>query len=113
MMNYIIQIKRKLHAQYGFGPLIELGGGDCSIAKVPDGLYPMEIDGKIDHVKIINGYIHCHNFIEDPGHDIAQDGIKWPTGEEMEMFWINNGYGSTNIFEKTARWFRERVEKQL
>lgn len=59
MMNYIAAIQRKLITQYGFAEHPDRPGIP---AHVPDGHYPMEIDGRTDSVRIINGQIHCCNF---------------------------------------------------
>ena len=57
MINYISQIQKKLITQYGFEK------NEQGLPKdVPDGTYPMEINGKKDNVKIVNGYINCCNF---------------------------------------------------
>lgn len=61
MLEYIRAIKRGLRDTHGFIPT---GGTDHdpTFDKVPDGTYPMEIDGKTDHVKITGGKISCGNF---------------------------------------------------
>lgn len=62
MLDYIHQIQRKLIKDYGFKP------GDNGLPQnVPDGAYPMMIDGKLDLVIIRNGAIWCCNFINDEG----------------------------------------------
>jgi hypothetical protein len=33
---------------------------------VPDGEYPMTIDGKLDHVRVEGGKINCCNFEDEP-----------------------------------------------
>jgi len=61
MLDYIDAIKRKLRDQYHFVP----SGGtpeEPLFDNVPDGEYPMEIDGELDHVKILKGRISCCNF---------------------------------------------------
>jgi hypothetical protein len=60
MTDYIRAIQKKLIEQYGFP---EAGGLPQN---VPDGDYPMEIDGKLDHVKIVNGKINCCRFNKPP-----------------------------------------------
>jgi hypothetical protein len=67
MLDYINAVKRGLRDKYGFVP--------CGVAnfdqplfadgQIPDGKYPMEIDGKIDHVLIEGGRIHCCRFREE------------------------------------------------
>lgn len=61
MMEYINAIKRALRDQHGFKPT---GGTDHDphFNNVPDGKYPMTIDGKVDNVRITDGKIFCCNF---------------------------------------------------
>lgn len=59
MLGYIDEIKRQMIAVYGFK---ENPGYPGVPLNVPDGEYPMEIDGKTDKVKIVDGKIHCLNF---------------------------------------------------
>ena len=59
MLAYIAKVQKNLVTQYGFkaredAPHIP--------AYVPDGIYPMEIDGRIDHVKIKRGSIFYCNY---------------------------------------------------
>ena len=65
MIDYIRKIKVELFKTYGFQP-IDPNAGELIYkeGQVPDGEYPMVIDGKKDNVKIINGYFHCCNFEE-------------------------------------------------
>jgi hypothetical protein len=61
MTQYIMAVKRGLRDQHGFTP----SGGteqDPTFGPVPDGVYPMTIDGKVDYVKIEDGGISCCNF---------------------------------------------------
>ena len=65
MLEYIRAVKRGLRDSYGFVPV----RGDehdpvFADGAVPDGNYPMTIDGKRDHVRIVNGHIDCCNFVE-------------------------------------------------
>ena len=60
MMDYINAIKRKMIDQYGFPENPNNPG--CVLGDVPDGSYPMTIDGKLDNVRIVNGKISCCNF---------------------------------------------------
>lgn len=54
MIEYINKVKQGLASQLG------LEYRDTRvIGHVPDGVYPMEIDGKVDHVQIKNGFINC------------------------------------------------------
>jgi hypothetical protein len=59
MLAYIAKIQRLLISQYGFAPRADAPGIP---ACVPDGDYPMLIEGKHDQVQIKDGYIHCCNF---------------------------------------------------
>ena len=56
MQEYINEIKRLMISQYGFK---ENQGVPMN---VPDGRYPMEIEGKTDYVLIKDSKIHCCNF---------------------------------------------------
>jgi hypothetical protein len=61
MMGYINAVKRGLRDTHNFTPLP--GSTDHEpLLEVPDGEYPMTIDGKVDKVRIINGKISCCNF---------------------------------------------------
>lgn len=63
MTEYIQEIQRQLITKYAF----KRGGNDCP-QDVPDGAYPMIIEGQLDLVIIRNGGIWCCNFInEDQG----------------------------------------------
>lgn len=57
MLSYIRQIQEKLVSQYKFKT-----NKNGYPEDVPDGDYPMVINGKKDNVKITNGYISCGNF---------------------------------------------------
>lgn len=59
MLAYIAKIQQKLIDQYGLTARVD---GPGIPAHVPDGDYPMEINGKLDRVRIVNGFIHCCNF---------------------------------------------------
>lgn len=63
MTDYIREVKKKFRDQYSFVPSRTIGGEPC-FDSIPDGEYPMEIDGKKDCVKIVNGGISCCNFKE-------------------------------------------------
>ncbi len=61
MLDYICSVKRGLRDHYGFKP--KPGSTDNEpLLDVPDGEYPMTIDGKLDKVRIVGGKIHCCNF---------------------------------------------------
>ncbi len=59
MLSYIAEIQRQFVEVFGFP-----ARKDASHipAHVPDGVYPMTIDGKVDHVKIEGGKISCCNY---------------------------------------------------
>lgn len=61
MSDYIREIKKQFRDKYGFTPSRTVGGEPC-FDNIPDGNYPMRIEGKIDQVKITNGTISCCNF---------------------------------------------------
>lgn len=58
MLQYISEIQRKLIDEYGFAERADAPGVPAS---VPDGEYPMMIDGKLDYVRIEGGRISCCN----------------------------------------------------
>ncbi len=59
MTEYIREIQRQFISKYGFKERLEKSGIPLD---VPDGEYPMEIEGKLDKVRITNGTISCCNF---------------------------------------------------
>lgn len=59
MLEYISTIQRKLIDDFRFSEDPVRAGIPLN---VPDGDYPMLIDGKMDHVKIEDGRIYCCNF---------------------------------------------------
>lgn len=61
MTQYISEIKRQFRDNYLFIPT---GGTDNDpiFSNIPDGIYPMLIDGQVDNVKITNNSISCCNF---------------------------------------------------
>ncbi|QQG45583.1 MAG: hypothetical protein HYW89_01505 [Candidatus Sungiibacteriota bacterium] len=61
MTDYIREIKRQFVEVYGFKPLPNSTKHEYNV-EVPDGEYPMTIDGKLDKVRIENGGISCCNF---------------------------------------------------
>jgi len=62
MTSYIDAIKRQLIDQYGFPENPDHAG--TILGDVPDGEYPMTIEGKLDYVRIEGGKISCCNFDE-------------------------------------------------
>ena len=62
MLEYIRAVKRGLRDQHGFKPSPGSTRHDPILAGVPDGEYPMTIDGKLDRVQIVRGAIYCCRF---------------------------------------------------
>lgn len=61
MTAYISEIKRQFRDKYKFTPI----GGTVQeplFDSIPDGVYVMEIEGKIDYVEIKDGGIKCCNY---------------------------------------------------
>ncbi len=58
MTDYIREIQRQFIEVYGFPEHPEKPGVPVN---VPDGEYPMEIEGKTDYVRIEDGNIMCCN----------------------------------------------------
>lgn len=58
MTAYIREVKRQLRDVYGFSPDRTVDGEPC-FNLIPDGLYPMLIEGKIDEIRIAGGKIFC------------------------------------------------------
>jgi hypothetical protein len=63
MTEYIREIQRQFIEVYGFSENPEKPGLPLN---VPDGEYPMTIDGKLDLVKIEDGMVDCCNFDTQP-----------------------------------------------
>lgn len=60
MLSYIAEIQRQLVEVYGFPRRTDVT--QCVPQDgVPDGHYPMTINGKVDHVYIDGGHIFCGN----------------------------------------------------
>lgn len=62
MDNYVVKVKRQLRDKYGFTPSRVVGDDEPYFGKIPDGEYPMTIDGKLDRVKVINGKFSLCNW---------------------------------------------------
>ena len=58
MTQYIREIKIQLRDKYHFTPSRVEDGEPC-FENIPDGEYPMTIDGKLDPVRVENGRIFC------------------------------------------------------
>lgn len=61
VLGYINEIQRQFIEKYGFKENPEKPGVPLC---VPDGEYPMVIEGRLDNVEIVKGMIHCCNFEE-------------------------------------------------
>jgi hypothetical protein len=61
MTDYISAVKRGLRDQCGFVPT---GGNDDEplFDNMPDGVYPVTIEGRRDRVRIEAGRIYCCNY---------------------------------------------------
>ena len=61
MTEYIKAVKRGMRDQCGMKPT---GGtkDEPLFDKVPDGEYPMTIEGRLDRVRCVGGKISCCNF---------------------------------------------------
>jgi hypothetical protein len=63
MTDYIREIKRQFRDVYNFVPVRDEGTEPIfGEGQIPDGEYPMTIEGKLDNVRIVNGTISCCNF---------------------------------------------------
>jgi hypothetical protein len=61
MTDYVRAVKRGLRDEHHFTPGV--GSTDEEpLFEIPDGEYPVTIEGKLDHVRIVNGKISCCNF---------------------------------------------------
>lgn len=60
MLSYIAAIQKQLIAQHGFKENPAKPG--VPLGPVPDGEYPMTIEGKLDNVRIKNNKINCCNW---------------------------------------------------
>lgn len=58
--QYTEAVKRQLIDTYGFPENLDKPG--CVLGEVPDGEYPMTINGRMDYVRIEGGKISCCNF---------------------------------------------------
>ena len=64
MIGYVQKVKQGLRDKYGFKPT---GGTkqDPIFDNIPDGTYPMKINGKLDNVKVVDGKFHLCNWDEE------------------------------------------------
>jgi hypothetical protein len=63
MTSYIASIQKHLVQDFGMSPRQD--NPDVP-AHVPDGIYPMTINGRLDQVRIEDGRISCCNFEPTP-----------------------------------------------
>lgn len=84
MTDYIREVKRQFRDVYKFKP-VEIRGGEIIFGEdqISDGSYPMEIEGKVDHVETRHGKISCCNH-ESEFHELengdlfrSRDGSLW------------------------------------
>jgi hypothetical protein len=61
MLGYIREIKRQWQEVYHFIPSRVVDGEPC-FDNIPDGDYPMVIEGQLDWVRLEDGKINCCNF---------------------------------------------------
>ena len=68
--NYISEIQRQFVEVYGFPRRAPMSGYPETkrevvpkLGSVPDGTYPMTIEGKVDKVRVVDGTIHCLNIV--------------------------------------------------
>ena len=62
MTDYIREIKCQFRDVYRFKPVPGSSEEDPIFKEIPDGEYPMTIEGQVDKVCIKNGGIFCCNF---------------------------------------------------
>ena len=63
MTDYIREIMRQFHDVYGFVPVTRRGNEiKFGQGQIPDGEYPMTIEGKVDKVRMVGGKISCCNY---------------------------------------------------
>ncbi len=63
MTDYISAVKRGLRDSHGFVSERTVGSEPIfADGQIPDGIYPVVIEGKIDYVRITGNAIHCCNY---------------------------------------------------
>lgn len=60
MTDYIREIKRQFRDVYHMKPSRTVGDEPC-FNHIPDGEYPMKIEGKTDYVRVTDNSISCCN----------------------------------------------------
>jgi hypothetical protein len=77
MTDYIREIKRQFVEVYGLARRMDQPDNPEIVPiHVPDGDYPMTIEGKLDRVKIVNGFISCCNFDPTPKTARRRKGVR-------------------------------------
>jgi hypothetical protein len=61
MTDYVREIQRQFIDVYGYPSRLDMPGVPSG---VPDGEYPMAIDGRVDRVQIVEGKIRCMNIAD-------------------------------------------------
>lgn len=85
MREYIAKVKQGFRDQHHFIPTAGTNA-EPVFEHIPDGEYPMLIDGKIDYVRIENARIHCQNFLHNQQPDpLAAVPIKGYKQEAEEL----------------------------
>jgi hypothetical protein len=69
MFEYIAAVKRALRDTYPDKVRVIGGSAFDPLCQVPDGVYPVKVFGKLDHVKIENDNINCCNFDGPPAEN--------------------------------------------
>lgn len=67
MTAYIQAVQCAFRDQHGFRPMAGSTDESPTFDNIPNGTYPMQIDGKTDYVRITDGAISCCNF-DPPDH---------------------------------------------
>lgn len=60
--EYVLEVKKGFRDIYKFKPNSRSTPQEPLFDNIPDGEYPMKIDGRIDKVIIKNGAIYCCDF---------------------------------------------------
>lgn len=64
MTDYIRAVKRGLRDEHKFTTREGSSKDDPVFDGIPDGKYPMTIEGRLDRVRLVDGKINCCNFDE-------------------------------------------------
>ena len=107
MTDYITQIKRNLRDFHGFVPIGGTKEDPIFSDEPKDGIYPMEINGRIDNVEIKDGNIYCCRFnnkeekMESKPEAFIPDGHKVP----LRLDWLSEN----DLLEKAAPMLSLRI----